>query len=183
VKALSFLVDLPMRRKIEAMRPRLRRLARSWCHDAHLADDLVQETLERALKRIEQLRDETALEAWLFTILNNRWRDHLRAHKENIPFDDVDEAVFRHDATPELLYSTRQTTQRVRQAVESLPLGQRQVLTLVDLEECSYAEVAAILAVPVGTVMSRLHRARQALRVSLQRDEAPVEQRHLRRVK
>lgn len=183
VSAFSFLVHLPTRRRIEAMRPRLKRIAHAWCHDGHLADDLVQEALARALKRVDQLRDEAALEGWVFSILNNCWRDYLRGRKECTPLEDLDEAVFRHDITPEQLYASRQTTLRVRRAIEKLPLGQRQVLTLVDIEECSYAEVAAILEVPVGTVMSRLHRARQALKADLQREEVPVTQVKMWRVK
>ncbi|TCJ13868.1 RNA polymerase sigma factor [Parasulfuritortus cantonensis] len=150
------------------MRPRLYRLAYAWCHDGHLADDLTQEALARAIDRAGQLKDEAAFEGWLFAILNNCWRDHLRRCKDCVDVDDIDEAVLAHDATPERLYASRQTGNRVRDAIARLPVGQRQVLTLVDLEECSYAEVATILAIPVGTVMSRLARARRALRDLLQ---------------
>jgi RNA polymerase sigma-70 factor (ECF subfamily) len=183
VSKLSFLINFSARRRVEAMRPRLKRLAHSWCHDTHLADDLAQEALTRALDRLDQLHDEAALEGWLFAILNNCWRDHLRRGKDFVQVEDLDEAVFQHDSTPEQLYATRQTTQRVRRAVDRLPMGQRQVLTLIDLEECSYAEVAAIMAIPVGTVMSRLYRARQALKADLQREEAIVTKTNLRRVK
>ncbi len=163
--------DFTNRRRLEAMRPRLYRLAYAWCHDSHLADDLAQETMTKALVRGAQLRDEVALEGWLFAILNNCWRDHLRGRKDYMDVADLDEAVLAHESTPEHLYASRQTAGRVQGAIARLPLGQRQVLTLVDLEECSYAEVAAVLGIPVGTVMSRLSRARQALKENLMMEE------------
>jgi RNA polymerase sigma-70 factor (ECF subfamily) len=154
------------------MRPRLCRLAYAWCHDAHLAEDLAQETLARAVDRVDQLKDEEALEGWVFAILNNCWRDYLRCCKNCVDIDEIDEAVLAHDATPERLYASRQTTNRVQRAIARLPIGQRQVLTLVDIEELSYANVAAVLAIPVGTVMSRLSRARLALKDILIAEES-----------
>jgi RNA polymerase sigma-70 factor (ECF subfamily) len=164
---LSSLFDFSMRRRLEALRPRLYRLAYAWSHDSHLAEDLAQEALFRAMARSGQLKDAQRLESWVFAILNNCWRDHLRQRREYTDIEDLDEAVVAHDDTPECEYSRRQTRDRVRGAVARLPLGQRQVLTLVDIEACSYAEVANVLAIPVGTVMSRLARARQALRSML----------------
>jgi len=161
---LFSLLNFPLRRRIEELRPRLYRLAYSWCHDAALADDLAQEALIKALSRGDQLRDAQALESWLFSILNNCWRDHLRARRDFADVEDIDAAIVDESPSPEQRYASRQTIQRVRLAIASLPVGQRQVITLVDIEECSYAAVAAILDLPVGTVMSRLARARQALR-------------------
>ena len=179
------LLNFPARRRLEVLRPRLHRLARAWCHDAALADDLVQDTLTKAWTHSGQLRDEQALEGWLFSILNNVWRDHLRARREHLDVDELDELILSDAPGPEQAYASRQTAQRVRGAIARLPLGQRQVVTLVDLEECSYAEVARILEVPVGTVMSRLSRARQALKLHLmQQTDAPADNRtRLRRVK
>ena len=169
------------------MRPRLYRLAYAWCHDASLADDLAQDTLAKALTRVDQLRDMAALEGWLFAILNNGWRDHLRGRREFLNVDELDEVVLAHDDSPEHLYARRQATMRVRDAIGALPLAQRQVITLVDIEECSYAQVAQVLGVPVGTVMSRLSRARQALKKDLVREnlneEPATERPQLRRVK
>lgn len=177
---LSFL-HFSLRRRLEELRPRLLRLARAWCHDAALAEDLVQDSLARALSAAGQLRDEQAMESWLFSILNNVWRDHLRARREHLDVDDLDELILSDAPGPDEDYASRQTVARVRRAVAALPLGQRQVLTLVDLEECPYAEVARILEIPAGTVMSRLHRARQALKQRLYSDQTP--QPLLRRVK
>ncbi|MEW5769041.1 MAG: sigma-70 family RNA polymerase sigma factor [Pseudomonadota bacterium] len=187
VQHLFSCFDFSGRRRLEAMRPRLYRLAYAWCHDASLADDLAQETLAKALGRSEQLRDEATLEGWLFAILNNCWRDHLRARREYVDVEELDELVFAHDESPERLYAKRQSTLRVRDAIAALPLAQRQVITLVDIEECSYAQVAQVLDVPVGTVMSRLSRARQALKKDLARDSLHDGRAHerpqLRRVK
>lgn len=164
--------------QIEEARPRLYRMAYAWCHDAALADDLVQETLARGLNRIGQLRETEKVGGWLFAIMNRCWLDHLRGLR-----DEVDDAVLAElpadQPTPEGHAERRETASRVRAAVAALPLGQRQVVTLVDLEEMSYAEVAAVLAVPIGTVMSRLCRARAALRQLLE----PAHERLLRSVK
>jgi RNA polymerase sigma-70 factor (ECF subfamily) len=172
MRNLFSLLNFPARRRLEALRPRLHRLAYAWCHDAALADDLVQDTLAKALTRSEQLRDEQALESWLFSILNNCWRDHLRARRDFLDVSELDETVYSEEPGPEQHYASRQTIQRVRQAIARLPIGQRQVITLVDIEECSYADVARILDVPVGTIMSRLSRARQALKQHLMADQA-----------
>jgi RNA polymerase sigma-70 factor, ECF subfamily len=177
------LFDFSARRRITAMRPRLYRLAYAWCHDPHLADDLAQETLAKALTHLGQLREAQVLEGWLFSILNNCWRDHLRGGREFEDIAELEEVIFSSEPGPEQLLSRRQTRDRVRGAIACLPLGQRQVLTLVDIEECSYAQVAGILEIPVGTVMSRLSRARQALRAHLENEERNVVPMHLRRVK
>jgi RNA polymerase sigma-70 factor, ECF subfamily len=172
MRQLFSLLNFSIRRRLEALRPRLYRLAYAWCHDASLADDLVQDCLAKALVRSEQLRDEQAMESWLFSILNNCWRDYLRARRDFIDVAELDEAIISEAAGPEQNYASRQTIQRVRQAIARLPLGQRQVITLVDIEECTYADVARILDVPVGTIMSRLSRARQALKHNLMADQA-----------
>ncbi len=152
------------RLRLEQNRTRLYRLAYSWCHDAALADDLTQETLEKALKKRDQLRDPAALDTWLYSILTNSWRDHFRRSRDMVDIDDV---PLEHPDTPETDHQQHQIVHAVRAAIARLPVGQRQVVTLVDLEDCSYIEVANILDVPVGTVMSRLCRARRALKEAL----------------
>lgn len=170
------------RRNVEASRDTLYRLAYSWCHDAALADDLVQETLLLALDRAQQLREPERLKSWLCAILANRLRDHFRRVRGHEDIDELDEAVLAHDETPETAREGMQLAERVRAEVARLPLGQRQVLTLVDLGEYSYAEVAEILQVPIGTVMSRLCRARAQLREKLL-DAAPQAGERLRVVR
>ncbi len=157
---------------IEAQRGALYRLAFAWCHDAALADDLVQETQLRALDRAAQLRDPARLKSWLCSILANALRDHFRRSRAFENVDDLDEAVLADPVTPETASASARLVLRVRAEVGRLPMGQRQVVTLVDLEGCSYAEVSEILSVPIGTVMSRLCRARAALRERLL-DAAP----------
>lgn len=170
-------------REVETLRPRLYRMAYAWCHDADLAEDLTQEAITRALARCGQLREIESAPAWLFAILNNCWRDHLRRRRDLSDIDGLDDLVLDLQPGPEGLYESRQTTDRVRTAIAGLPIAQRQVITLVDLEEYSYAEVARILEVPVGTVMSRLSRARQALKQRLIAQESGGQRALLRRVK
>lgn len=153
--------------QLKPIRPRLYRLAYSWSHNAALSEDLVQETLIKALKNADQLRDPALLNSWLFSILANCWRDHFRRHREMDDIEELEDYHYAHEDTPEASHSQTQIISRVRNAVTRLPLGQRQVLTLVDLEELSYIEVAAILEIPIGTVMSRLCRARQTMKTLL----------------
>ena len=149
---------------LEESRGRLYRIAYSWCHNAALADDLVQETLVKALKYSDQLRDPNTIKAWLYKILTNCWRDQFRRSRETVDIDDV---VLVDEHCPEGNQARMEVVEKVRAGIATLPVGQRQVLTLVDLEGCSYIEVAEILDVPIGTVMSRLCRARRALKEAL----------------
>jgi RNA polymerase sigma-70 factor (ECF subfamily) len=157
----------PFRPSIEAMRPMLYRIAYAWCHDPSLADDLVQDALSKALVRRSQLRDESALKAWMVSIMNHCWLDHLRSRREFDDVDDLQDTLESGTDSPEACCNREQVIACVRAAVARLPMGQRQVLTLVDLEEFGYAEVAEILGIPVGTVMSRVSRARASLKLML----------------
>lgn len=171
--------------QLAQLRPKLYRVAFSWSHNAAIADDLVQETLAKALKNSSQLRDPELLKSWLFSILTNCWRDYFRQHKEMDDIDELEDCCCIEDSTPEDQHAQSQLVCRIREAISLLPMGQRQVLTLVDLEEFSYIEVANILTIPVGTVMSRLCRARQALKTLL-KELAPqqsAQDSRLRRVK
>jgi len=168
---LSLLPTRTLRTRIAEARPRLYRLAYAWCHDTCLADDLAQETMIKGLKSVHQLKDESVLEAWLFSILNNCWRDHFRGLHPQADIEEIMELP-ADDPTPEQHHAESELIVRVRRAVAALPLGQRQAITLVDLEEMSYSAAAQTLGIPVGTVMSRLSRARVALRDLLH--EAPA---------
>ena len=181
---ISHLMFGPFRPAIEAMRPMLYRIAYAWCHDAALADDLVQDTLSKAWTRRAQLRDEAALKAWVVTIMHHCWLDHLRSRREFDDVDDLHDSLESGTESPEACCDREQVIAGVRAAVSRLPMGQRQVLTLVDLEEFGYAEVARILDIPVGTVMSRLSRARTGLRGLLDPAmQQPAARPVLRRVK
>ncbi|MCW9012184.1 MAG: RNA polymerase sigma factor [Gammaproteobacteria bacterium] len=152
--------------QLKNCRERLYRLAYSWCHDTMLADDLAQETLSKAMQKIDQLKNENLLDAWLFAILNNQWREYLRRTR---PCEDIDELVYMHDQTPEYWHDRQQMVDQVQLAISELGLGQRQVITLIDIEGLSYLQVSETLEIPVGTVMSRLNRARTALQKKLQK--------------
>lgn len=184
MRMINTLLFGPFRPNIEALRPMLYRIAYAWCHDAALADDLVQDTLSRAWTRRAQLREAAALKAWMVSIMNHCWLDHLRSRRDFEDVEDWQDELESAGESPEACCNREQVIASVRAAVARLPLAQRQVLTLVDLEEFSYAEVARILDIPVGTVMSRLSRARDSLRSLLEPEkQQTVAQPRLRRVK
>ncbi|MFY9314644.1 MAG: RNA polymerase sigma factor [Burkholderiales bacterium] len=172
-----------VRREIERSREALYRMAYAWCLDADLADDLTHAAIEKALRGAEQLRDAARSRAWLFRILANCLRDHARARREYVEIESVADEITDGGPTPEEARASAELVQRVRRAVGELPLGQRQVVTLVDLEDCGYAEVGEILEIPIGTVMSRLCRARQALRDRLRSTASELMGTRLRSVK
>ncbi len=158
--------------------PYLRRFARSIAGDAALADDLVQDTLARALDK-RHLYDETRpLRAWLFAILRNLFINGIRKRQQFQVVKTVDDLVDGEDAiAPDQEQGI--SLRLISDALERLPPQHREVIALVSLEEMSYRDVAEILGVPMGTVMSRLSRAREQLRAMLEVSGTPV----LRRVK
>jgi RNA polymerase sigma-70 factor (ECF subfamily) len=142
--------------------PRLRRYARALAGDRASADDLVQDTLERAWSKLHLYRRGTDLRAWLFTVMHNVHVNRVRAAR---PTDPLDEGL------PELATRASQgdalSVRDLDRALARLPEEQRAVLLLVTLEEMSYEETAQTLAIPIGTVMSRLSRAREKLRAMM----------------
>jgi len=160
-------------KRIEHSRTKLYRMALAWCHDPMLADDLVQETQILALQKLHQLNNEAAFNGWIYSILNNAWLGHLRKSR---PTEDIDQLVVADAASPEHETLMQQVDLMVRSAMSVLPNAQRQVVSLVDLDGLSYSEVADILQIPIGTVMSRLNRARAALAESIiKRRRQPVQ--------
>lgn len=149
-------------RAILAELPRLRRYARAMLGDRAAADDLVQDTLERAWSRIAQWRAGSDLRAWLFGIMHNLRVDQLR--RNGLPTTSLDEEeVAEVPVRP--TQSDSLEVMDLESALRQLPDEQREVLLLVALEEMSYADIAASLGIPIGTVMSRLSRGRERLRV------------------
>ncbi len=146
--------------RIAESRRRLFRIAFAWCGDRMVADDLIQETLERALQHQADLRDPDRLDAWLHSILHNCWRQYLRRQRPDI---ELDESVLDPQGDVVGDVERMERIHAMRRAILSLPVLQREVVTLVDIEGFAYAEAAEILNIPVGTVMSRLNRARQGL--------------------
>lgn len=145
---------------IVALLPRLRRFAIALCRNADVADDLVQSTCERALASAGS-EPVLALDAFLFRILRNLWYDRLRRRKvrgEEVEFEDRFDPVTLHRGAP----AERQLMlKQVAAAIEALPDDQRELMLLVCVEEVSYRDAADILGLPIGTVMSRLSRARR----------------------
>lgn len=145
-------------------RKKLHRVATAWCRNRSIADDLVQDTLVKALRNLGQLRETQAIDAWLFQIMSNCWRDNFRRERN---LEEI--GSFAEDAllACEDNHQGNEIVTRVRAAILRLPVGQREVLSLIDLQGFSYDEVAQILDIPVGTVTSRICRARETLRALL----------------
>jgi len=146
---------------IVALIPRLRRYARALTANADMADDLVQDCLTRGLSKMHLWRRGTDLRAWLFTIMHNLHVNNTRRNR--IRPDTQGESDWRSGSQPagqDEVVELRSIVAALRQ----LPEEQRAVVVLVGIEEMSYREAADILAIPVGTVMSRLARGRERLR-------------------
>ncbi|HZW97103.1 MAG TPA: sigma-70 family RNA polymerase sigma factor [Candidatus Eremiobacteraceae bacterium] len=140
-------------------------------HDRQEAEDLVQETYAKALKGFSSFQPGTNFRAWIYRILRNAFltsRTGLQA-TATVPLDLDGEAEALPTAkeTPESILLQRSDLQLVQKAMEQLPVAYREVLLLCEVEEMSYQEISATLSIPIGTVMSRLSRARQALRVAV----------------
>jgi RNA polymerase sigma factor (sigma-70 family) len=148
------------REHLLACLPRLRRYARALTGERSSADDLVQDTVERGWSRLSQWRAGGDMHAWLFGIMHNLHVDQLR--RSHMPRADLEEAPV--PSTPSAA-GARLELRDVQTALALLPAEQREVLLLVALEEMSYEEVAATLGIPLGTVMSRLSRGRERLRL------------------
>jgi RNA polymerase sigma factor (sigma-70 family) len=161
---------------LEQQIPALRRYAYALVRDHDLADDLVQDTLERALSRWTLRRDDGDLRAWLFTIQRNLYVNSWRRSRRRGTPMTIDDAPLpgtppRQEATVEV--------HDVLAALDHLPEEQKSLLLLVGVEDFSYEEAARILGMPIGTVMSRLSRARQRLRSIVETGRTTL----LRRVK
>ena len=161
---------MDFRSELTAQVPYLRRFARALAGDAALADDLVQDCVERALRK-QHLFDETrSLRTWLFTILRNLFVSGLRRNGRTSTVKSVDDIQAGEDAVrPE--QESRLALSDIVMALDRLPTTHREVLLLVALEDMSYREIAEVTGVPVGTVMSRLSRARLSLRAILEEGE------------
>ena len=144
--------------------PRLRRYARAMVGNRGEADDLVQDTMERGWRKLSSWRRGSDMRAWLFGIMHNLYVDQLR--KPALATDTLD------DDTPVTPVRATQADglelRDMEAALRLLPPEQREIVLLVALEEMTYEEVAATLRIPLGTVMSRLSRAREKLRASLE---------------
>ena len=156
--------------------PGLRRYARLLTGDSHRADDLVQDTLLRACAKWSLWRPDSDLRAWLFTLMHNVFVNQLRAIKPaSVQLDALPDQGYAEDASIAL---------DLERALVRLPEDQREVLLMVSVEDFTYAEVARVTGVPVGTVMSRLSRGRRRLRELMEGKREPADSRaHLKVMK
>jgi RNA polymerase sigma-70 factor, ECF subfamily len=156
--------------------PTLEVVARRHCREPAAAADLVQDTLERAWRRIDSLHAEET-RAWLLRVMRNTWIDQLRRRRVEVPMDEAPEprAAVGAAADDELSWRERVTLDDVRQAIEQLEEPYRSVARLHDLEGHSYRDIAQRLAIPNATAATRLHRAHSRIRALLQRKLGPAE--------
>ncbi len=143
--------------------PRLRRYARALVGDRHSADDLVQDTLERAYNKFHLWRAGSDLRAWLFSVMHNVFINQVRraSYQLEQSVEEVPAMAVRATQGDALELA------EVERALGALPSEQREVLLLVAVEQMSYAVVSRVLSLPIGTVMSRLSRARERMRIAM----------------
>jgi RNA polymerase sigma-70 factor (ECF subfamily) len=153
----------PFADQLVALLPNLRRFAISLCRTRDGADDLVQAACERALANAERFEPGTSFPAWMFRILRNLWIDQIRKRNTAGPQEDIDQRRDIVGASGERDVEARLTLNAVGQAIMGLSDEQREVLLLICVEDLSYKEAADVLGIPIGTVMSRLARARKNL--------------------
>jgi RNA polymerase sigma-70 factor, ECF subfamily len=154
--------------RIVELLPKLRRFARALTRHMHDADDLVQQTLERAVTHLEQWQTDTRLDSWLYGILKNAWIDELRARARR---ERVLASGEETDSVPDRT-ADAVATLSIEQALERLPQEQRLAVALVLIEGLPYKEAAQIIGVPMGTLTSRLARGREALQELLEPGDA-----------
>lgn len=150
-------------RDLVGLVPRLRRFAFALCGSLDGADDLVQAACERALRNAASFQPGTRMDSWMFRIIQNLWLDDRRRRKVRGEQIDPDLAALSDEGLGAQAAEDRATLARVRAKVDELPDDLRLVIVLVAIEGRSYREAAEELGIPIGTVMSRLSRARAAL--------------------
>ena len=161
----------PFRSQLVALLPRMRRFALALTGDAVQADDLVQTGCVRALTAASQWQPGTRMDSWLYRILQNLWIDQRRAPATaggGTAVEDLD--TLPEEGDFEQAVHAQMSLDQVLRALALLPDAQRSLIALVSIEGLSYKEVAEVLQLPIGTVMSRLARARLALKSRLKED-------------
>ena len=161
------------RRDLVALVPKLRRFAYSLTGNMQDGDDLVQAACEKALRNADQFIPGTRMDSWMYRILQTLWIDDRRKAQRRGAAVDPDEVHLSDDGKAASLPEDRMMPARTRAAMAALPEGQREVLALIAIEGLSYREAAETLNIPVGTVMSRLSRARDALLPKLGLSQGP----------
>jgi RNA polymerase sigma-70 factor (ECF subfamily) len=156
---------------VEQEIPRLRRYARALTHATDRADDLVQDTLVRALSKLHLWQPGTDLRAWLFTIMHHQYVNTVRREARERTTVDIEHVSSTLTATTDP--TVRRQLIELDHALALLPDEQREVVLLVGLEGMPYESVAQVLSVPIGTVRSRLSRGRERLRQLMGRERGP----------
>lgn len=146
-----------------AFLPNMRRFALSLSRAPDIADDLVQQACERALANAASFEPGTRFDAWIFRIIRNLWIDRTRRQKTAGPSEDVYERQDLVGEDGQQVVDARQALTSVKEALDAMPEEQRAIVMLVCVDDLSYRDAAEVLGVPVGTVMSRLARARKRL--------------------
>lgn len=149
--------------RIVNLLPRLRRFAFALTGDRDKADDLVQDACERALSRLDQWQPGTKLDSWMYRITQNIWLDQHRARRVRREQGTLDEVENLAGADGRKVTENRLTLAAVQSGIARLPPEQQVLIAMVCVEGVSYKDAASILDIPIGTVMSRLARARQSL--------------------
>ena len=152
-----------LRNRLIALLPRLRRYALSLTGSMPDAEDLLHSTIERALARADQFQDGSELDRWVFRICKNLWFDEWRKRKIRGPSVDPEDVKHEPSVDGERHAENRVKLKELTEALQAMQIEQREVLVLVVIEGYSYREVSDQLDVPIGTVMSRLARARTKL--------------------
>ncbi|MBN8912580.1 MAG: RNA polymerase sigma factor [Rhizobiales bacterium] len=147
--------------------PRLRRFALALTGDKDKADYLVQDTCERALAHLDQWKPGTSLDSWMYRIAQNIWVDHHRGRRAQGDPRQLDEVENLVGVDGRAVTESRLTLAAVTESIARLPADQQVLVAMVCVEGVSYKEAANILGIPIGTVMSRLSRARQSLYAAL----------------
>jgi RNA polymerase sigma-70 factor (ECF subfamily) len=162
----------------------LNRFAYSLCQDASETEDLVSETVVKAFEKFDSLKDANKLKQWLFQILRNQFISNYRKNKRIVGLSDyqiapdngeesfslyeaINVAGFENEGNPEKQFISKITREQIQSAIDQLPTEFRISLSLCDIEDFSYAEISQILKVPIGTVRSRIARARTILQKKL----------------
>lgn len=165
--------DGQLRNQLAGLLPRLRRFAFSLTRNSDSCNDLVQETCLRALSKADLWQEGTRLDSWLFRIAQNIWLDRKRAEKSRGETIDMDEILGLAGADGRNVTESRLTLAEVTRGMAQLKPDHQVVLGLVCVDGMSYKEAADVLELPIGTVMSRLSRARLELSAHLERSPAP----------
>jgi RNA polymerase sigma-70 factor (ECF subfamily) len=168
--------DEELRRSIAALLPRLRRFGVALAGTPEQGDDIVQAAIERVLAKANQWQVGTSLESWVFKIMQNIWRDELRRRRTDERKQALNSAGNEETVDGSTVAETMLMLTRTRECFAQLPEDQRLALALVVLDGRSYREAADQLEIPIGTLMSRLSRGRDALRRMIEDDKNTAQQ-------